>query len=137
MSVPAFSLESRERNIERLAREPFDVLIVGGGINGAGVARDLMLRARQNNVDLRVALVEKKHFASGVIRKHVLGLRTKADRANPRTAGTRDGRAIELERRSNQRGNSRSFVANCAAVSNSRCRSRVRKFSRKYSSLLM
>jgi glycerol-3-phosphate dehydrogenase len=39
--------------------ELFDVLIVGGGVNGVGVARDLALRG------LSVALVEKKDFAAG------------------------------------------------------------------------
>jgi glycerol-3-phosphate dehydrogenase len=44
-----------------LKSESWDVLIVGGGINGAGIARDLMLRG----AGLKVALVEKNHFASG------------------------------------------------------------------------
>jgi len=42
-----------------IASDPFDVLVVGGGINGAGVARDLALRG------VRVALVEKREFGSG------------------------------------------------------------------------
>jgi glycerol-3-phosphate dehydrogenase len=42
-----------------------DVLILGGGINGAGIARDLTLRARLAGVPLSVALVEKGHFAGG------------------------------------------------------------------------
>jgi glycerol-3-phosphate dehydrogenase len=54
-------LDRRAANITRLRTEPFDVLVVGGGINGAGIARDLMLR----DTGLRVALVEKNHFASG------------------------------------------------------------------------
>jgi L-2-hydroxyglutarate oxidase LhgO len=37
------------------------VLVIGGGINGAGITRDLVLR----DAGLRVALVEKNHFASG------------------------------------------------------------------------
>jgi glycerol-3-phosphate dehydrogenase len=37
----------------------YDVLIVGGGVNGTGVARDLALRG------LSVVLVEKKDFAAG------------------------------------------------------------------------
>ena len=36
--------DKRAENIRRLQSETFDVLIVGGGINGAGIARDLMLR---------------------------------------------------------------------------------------------
>lgn len=35
----------RAENIQRLAQEPWDVLIIGGGINGAGVARDLAMRS--------------------------------------------------------------------------------------------
>src|SRR5271169_486234 len=40
-------------------REPFDLLIIGGGITGAGIARDATLRG------LRVALVERRDFAVG------------------------------------------------------------------------
>jgi glycerol-3-phosphate dehydrogenase len=52
--------ESRARRLERLAesaREPLDVLVVGGGITGAGVLLDLCARG------LRVALVEQGDFA--------------------------------------------------------------------------
>ncbi len=31
---------ARTANVERLARERFDVLVIGGGITGAGVALD-------------------------------------------------------------------------------------------------
>src|SRR5262249_9852923 len=54
---------SRERNLERLREEVFDLLVIGGGINGAGIARDAALRG------LRVALVEKGDFASGTSSK--------------------------------------------------------------------
>ncbi|HYA15966.1 MAG TPA: glycerol-3-phosphate dehydrogenase/oxidase, partial [Bryobacteraceae bacterium] len=53
--------DKRAANLERLRTEQFDVLIAGGGINGAGIARDLTLRG----VGLRVALLEKNQFASG------------------------------------------------------------------------
>jgi glycerol-3-phosphate dehydrogenase len=43
----------------------FDVLIAGGGINGAGVARDLALRAKTSGRQIRAALVDKHHFGSG------------------------------------------------------------------------
>jgi glycerol-3-phosphate dehydrogenase len=42
-----------------LRRDPFDLLVVGGGITGAGVARDAAMRG------LRTALVERDDFASG------------------------------------------------------------------------
>ncbi|MCP5117749.1 MAG: FAD-dependent oxidoreductase, partial [bacterium] len=48
-----------------MRRETCDVLIVGGGINGAGIARDLALRARKAGAKLRIALIEQHHFASG------------------------------------------------------------------------
>ncbi|HTL28612.1 MAG TPA: glycerol-3-phosphate dehydrogenase/oxidase [Tepidisphaeraceae bacterium] len=50
---------SREETINSLMRSPLDVLVIGGGIVGAGVARDAAMRG------LRVALVEKADFASG------------------------------------------------------------------------
>ncbi|MCX6635715.1 MAG: hypothetical protein NT090_11630, partial [Acidobacteria bacterium] len=51
--------DSRQRFLGRLRRETFDVLILGGGINGAGLARDLALRAHAAQVPLAVALVEQ------------------------------------------------------------------------------
>jgi glycerol-3-phosphate dehydrogenase len=62
--APAFEHDSRDRNLDRLRRETFDVLILGGGINGAGIARDLALRGA------KVALVEQRHFASGTSGKN-------------------------------------------------------------------
>jgi glycerol-3-phosphate dehydrogenase len=52
-------LEQRDRAFEALERGPLDVLIVGGGIVGTGIARDLALRG------LKVALVEQHDLASG------------------------------------------------------------------------
>lgn len=43
----------------RLSRESFDVVVIGGGINGCGVARDAAMRG------LSVALIEKEDFGSG------------------------------------------------------------------------
>jgi glycerol-3-phosphate dehydrogenase len=64
MIPPAFTHDTRARNLERLRRESFDVLVLGGGINGAGIARDLALRG------VKVALVEQRHFASGTSGKN-------------------------------------------------------------------
>jgi glycerol-3-phosphate dehydrogenase len=49
----------RRANLSKLAAERFDLLVIGGGINGAGIARDAVLRG------LKVALIEKGDFASG------------------------------------------------------------------------
>jgi glycerol-3-phosphate dehydrogenase len=50
---------TRERAIDTLAGERFDVVVIGGGITGAGVALDAASRGYS------VALVEKADFASG------------------------------------------------------------------------
>ncbi|MEO6025565.1 MAG: glycerol-3-phosphate dehydrogenase [Candidatus Binatia bacterium] len=49
--------------VEALAQPAFDLLVIGGGINGAGIARDAAMRG------LRVALVEQGDFASGTSSK--------------------------------------------------------------------
>jgi glycerol-3-phosphate dehydrogenase len=49
--------------LEQLGAETFDVLVVGGGITGAGVALDAASRG------LRTALVERDDFASGTSSK--------------------------------------------------------------------
>ncbi|HRO67353.1 MAG TPA: glycerol-3-phosphate dehydrogenase/oxidase [Pseudobdellovibrionaceae bacterium] len=54
-----FSHDLRSRNLERLRREEFDLLIIGGGITGAGTARDAASRG------MKVALIEGRDFASG------------------------------------------------------------------------
>ncbi len=58
-TAPSLGLASRAVAWGRLHEGPFDVLVVGGGITGAGVARDAALRG------LRVALVEGDDWASG------------------------------------------------------------------------
>ncbi len=49
----------RQAALAKLSAEPLDVLVIGGGIVGAGVARDAAMRG------LRIALVEQADFASG------------------------------------------------------------------------
>ncbi len=53
----------RDDALRRLAEEEFDVLVIGGGVTGAGVALDAASRG------LRTALVEKGDFASGTSSK--------------------------------------------------------------------
>lgn len=54
-----FNHKQRQRSIEALTENDFDVLIVGGGINGAGIAREAAFRG------MKVALIEANDFASG------------------------------------------------------------------------
>src|SRR4051812_25052738 len=50
---------SRDDDLNHLTESVLDVLVVGGGIVGAGVARDAAMRG------LRTAIVEQADFASG------------------------------------------------------------------------
>src|ERR1700752_1110842 len=50
---------SRKDALEAISGEPFDVVVVGGGITGAGVALDAASRGYS------VALVERDDFAKG------------------------------------------------------------------------
>src|SRR5258708_17211728 len=59
MPSTALDLRARDALFDALAARTFDVAIIGGGITGAGVARDAALRG------MSVALVEARDFASG------------------------------------------------------------------------
>ena len=48
-----FSQATRTENIAAMAADPVDLLIIGAGINGAGIARDAAMRG------FRTALVDK------------------------------------------------------------------------------
>ncbi|MFN8308952.1 MAG: glycerol-3-phosphate dehydrogenase/oxidase [Chitinophagales bacterium] len=54
-----FSATSRPAIKQQLQSETFDLLVIGGGITGCGIALDAALRG------MKVALVEKQDFASG------------------------------------------------------------------------
>jgi len=54
---------ARTHNLAELGRERFDVLVIGGGVTGAGVALDAAARG------YKVALVEKTDFACGTSSK--------------------------------------------------------------------
>ena len=62
---PGFLPGSRTRNLDRLQGETFDILIAGGGINGAGIARDLALRSQRAGLGLNIGLIDKRHFSGG------------------------------------------------------------------------
>jgi glycerol-3-phosphate dehydrogenase len=54
-----FSIHARRAALDLLSHARFDVLVIGGGITGAGVARDAAMRG------FRTALLERNDFASG------------------------------------------------------------------------
>ncbi|WP_031426339.1 glycerol kinase GlpK [Flavimarina sp. Hel_I_48] len=58
-----FSVMDRERYIYRAQKTEFDLVIIGGGVTGAGIALDAVSRG------LSVCVVEKNDFASGTSNK--------------------------------------------------------------------
>ncbi|WP_297762761.1 glycerol-3-phosphate dehydrogenase/oxidase [uncultured Muriicola sp.] len=61
-SVP-FSNLNRAATIKKITKEPFDIVVIGGGITGGGIALDAASRG------LKVLLLEKGDFASGTSSK--------------------------------------------------------------------
>ncbi len=59
MPADEFSIATRRDNLDRAGRGVWDLLVIGGGITGAGLARDAALRG------WRTVLVEQDDFASG------------------------------------------------------------------------
>ena len=59
MAVHLFDQTDREMSFRALSDQCFDLLVIGGGITGAGVARDAAMRG------LSVALIEAQDLASG------------------------------------------------------------------------
>jgi len=57
--VLSFSAQTRSANLAKMAQDRWDVLVIGGGITGAGIALDAAARG------FSVALIEKDDFASG------------------------------------------------------------------------
>jgi glycerol-3-phosphate dehydrogenase len=55
----SFSFRTRRDNLAQLQDGVYDLAVVGGGITGAGIARDAAMRG------MRVALIEQADFASG------------------------------------------------------------------------
>lgn len=54
-----FSNKYRQETIDKLKNEKFDLVVIGGGITGAGIAMDATVRG------MKVALVEMQDFAAG------------------------------------------------------------------------
>src|SRR5262245_27299881 len=60
---PSLSLRRRDADLDALASERFDLVVIGGGITGAGIAREAARRG------LAVALLEARDFACGTSSK--------------------------------------------------------------------
>lgn len=54
-----FSSENRDEVIEKMKTDTFDLLVIGGGITGCGIALDAAARG------MKTALVEMQDFAAG------------------------------------------------------------------------
>jgi glycerol-3-phosphate dehydrogenase len=63
MNAVKFSAINRTSSLSDLEKETFDLLVIGGGITGCGIALDAASRG------LKVALLEKNDFASGTSSK--------------------------------------------------------------------
>lgn len=59
MYTPQLNLAQRKRSLAAMKREEFDVLVIGGGVTGAGIAVDAATRG------LKTAIVEAQDWASG------------------------------------------------------------------------
>jgi glycerol-3-phosphate dehydrogenase len=55
----SFSSIQRSELLKNMAREPFDLLVIGGGITGCGIALDAQVRG------LQVGLIDMQDFAEG------------------------------------------------------------------------
>lgn len=55
----SFSNKNRKESINRMKQDQFDVIVIGGGITGAGIALDAAARG------LKVAVIEMQDFAAG------------------------------------------------------------------------
>ncbi|UZO81442.1 glycerol kinase GlpK [Aquimarina sp. ERC-38] len=58
-----FSILDRKRHIQLAQRTKYDLIVIGGGVTGAGIALDAASRG------LQVCLIEKNDFASGTSNK--------------------------------------------------------------------
>ncbi len=58
-----FSILDRKRQLKRIKKEKFDLLVIGGGVTGSGIALDAASRG------LSVCIIEKNDFASGTSNK--------------------------------------------------------------------
>lgn len=58
-TVPPMDARQRTQDLVRMRDEVFDIVVIGGGVTGAGVALDAVTRG------LSVALVEQRDFAAG------------------------------------------------------------------------
>jgi glycerol-3-phosphate dehydrogenase len=62
-SIATFSALNRAEMIDQIDNEIFDLLVIGGGVTGCGIALDAASRG------LKVALVEQRDYASGTSSK--------------------------------------------------------------------
>jgi glycerol-3-phosphate dehydrogenase len=59
MTAALFSSKQRRQRLEEMSKELYDVLVIGGGITGCGIALDAVTRG------MKTAIVEMQDFAAG------------------------------------------------------------------------
>ncbi|MHA1121893.1 MAG: FAD-dependent oxidoreductase [Candidatus Heimdallarchaeota archaeon] len=57
--MTSFAIKQRKKDLELLTKHEFDILIVGAGITGAGIAWDAAMRG------MKVAIIDKEDFGAG------------------------------------------------------------------------
>lgn len=62
-TVKRFSILDREEQLAKASSQKFDLVVIGGGITGAGIALDAASRG------MKICLIEKNDFASGTSNK--------------------------------------------------------------------
>ncbi|NHJ22281.1 MAG: FAD-dependent oxidoreductase, partial [Candidatus Lokiarchaeota archaeon] len=55
----SWTLKNREKIISKMQKTQYDIVIIGAGVTGAGVAREAAMR------NLKVAIVDMQDFAAG------------------------------------------------------------------------
>ncbi|GGG37170.1 glycerol-3-phosphate dehydrogenase/oxidase [Bizionia arctica] len=63
MKTKPFSILNRAKQIKKVTTQKFDLVIIGGGVTGAGIALDAASRG------MKTCLIEKNDFASGTSNK--------------------------------------------------------------------
>jgi len=57
--MTSIAIKQRKKDLELLTKHEFDILVVGAGITGAGIAWDAAMRG------MKVEIIDKEDFGAG------------------------------------------------------------------------